>query len=118
MSESPLLDEPLISDVDQSADQDPDADALAYLEDRILKAVSLVKSLRADKETLALERDALLEEKELFSKELADTQAAWEEAQTANQKLSQQLQLLQGERQKVRNRLEGLLGQIDQLGGE
>ena len=118
MSESTLAEEPVISQVFQDADQDPDADALAYLEDRILKAVSLVRGLRAEKEALVEERDSLLQERVLFSKELADTQAAWEEAQTSNQKLAEQLQLLQGERQKVRNRLEGLLGQIDQLGGE
>ncbi len=98
--------------------QDPDADAFVYLEARILKAVSLVKSLRAEKEALEAERDALLAEKEASSKELADTMAAWEEAQTSNQKLADQLQALQSERQKVRNRLEGLLGQIDQLGND
>jgi len=83
-------------------DQDPEVDTLAHLEDRIQKAVELVIRLRHEK-------DAVL-------KELAETQAAWEEAQASNQKLSEELEALQSERKQVRNRLERLLGHIDQLG--
>lgn len=83
-------------------DQDPEIDTLAHLEERIQKAVELVIRLRQEK-------DAAL-------KELAETQAAWEEAQTSNQKLTEELDALRDERKQVRNRLERLLGHIDQLG--
>jgi FtsZ-binding cell division protein ZapB len=83
-------------------DQEPEIDALAHLEDRIKRAVDMVARLRQEK-------DAAL-------KELAETQAAWEEAQTANQKLTEELDSLRVERKQVRNRLERLLGHIDQLG--
>jgi FtsZ-binding cell division protein ZapB len=77
-------------------------DALGLLEERIQRAVALVARLRQEK-------DAAL-------KELAETQAAWEESQTSNMKLSDELQTLKSERQQVRSRLEKLLGHIDQLG--
>jgi FtsZ-binding cell division protein ZapB len=83
-------------------DQDPEVDTLAHIEDRIRKAVELVTRLRQEK-------DAAL-------KELAETQAAWEEAQSTNQKMIEELEGLQTERKQVRNRLERLLGHIDQLG--
>ncbi len=79
-----------------------DIDALSQLEERIQRAVALVARLRQEK-------DAAL-------KELAETQGAWEESQTANMKLSEELQSLKSERQQVRSRLEKLLGHIDQLG--
>lgn len=85
-------------------DQEPEVDTLAHLEDRIQKAVELVLKLRQEK-------DAAL-------KELAETQAAWEETQTSNQKLSEELDSLRAERKQVRNRLERLLGHIDTLGAE
>ena len=59
-------------------DQEPEVDTLAHIEDRIRKAVELVTRLRQEK-------DAAL-------KELAETQAAWEEAQSANQKYQLGLQ--------------------------
>ncbi len=83
-------------------DQEPEVDTLAHLEDRIQKAVELVIRLRHEK-------DAAL-------KELSETQAAWEESQTANQQLTEELESLRSERKQVRNRLEKLLGHIDQLG--
>lgn len=79
-----------------------EADALAQLEERIQRAVVLVARLRQEK-------DAAL-------KELVETQAAWEESQIANAKLSEELLTLKTERQQVRGRLEKLLGHIDQLG--
>ena len=85
-------------------DQEPEIDTLAHLEDRIQKAVELVLKLRQEK-------DAAL-------KELAETQSAWEETQTANQKLSEELEAMRTERKQVRNRLERLLGHIDTLGTE
>jgi FtsZ-binding cell division protein ZapB len=83
-------------------DQEPDVDSLAHLEERIQRAVALVVRLRQEK-------DAAL-------KELAETQAAWEESQTANQKLSGELEALRAERKQVRGRIEKLLGHIDELG--
>ncbi len=83
-------------------DQELEVDTLSHLEDRIQKAVELVTRLRQEKEAVV--------------KELAETQAAWEEAQASNQKLSEELDALQVERKQVRNRLERLLGHIDQLG--
>ena len=83
-------------------DQEPEVDTLSHLEDRIQKAVELVTRLRQEKEAVV--------------KELAETQAAWEEAQASNQKLTEELDALQSERKQVRNRLERLLGHIDQLG--
>jgi FtsZ-binding cell division protein ZapB len=83
-------------------DQEPDVDSLAHLEERIQRAVALVVRLRQEK-------DAAL-------KELAETQAAWEESQTANQKLSGELEALRAERKQVRGRIEKLLGHIDDLG--
>lgn len=79
-----------------------ETDALAQLEERIQRAVVLVTRLRQEKE------NAL--------KELAETQAAWEESQSANTKLSEELTALKTERQQVRTRLEKLLTHIDTLG--
>jgi FtsZ-binding cell division protein ZapB len=85
-------------------DQEHEVDTLGHLEDRIQKAVELVVRLR--------------QEKEAALKELAETQSAWEEAQTSNQKLSEELEAMRTERKQVRNRLERLLGHIDTLGSE
>jgi len=85
-------------------DQEHEVDTLGHLEDRIQKAVELVVRLR--------------QEKEAALKELAETQSAWEETQTANQKLSEELEAMRTERKQVRNRLERLLGHIDTLGTE
>jgi len=72
-----------------------ETDALGLLEERIQRAVALVTRLRQEKE------DTL--------KELAETQAAWEESQN-------ELTALKAERQQVRTRLEKLLTHIDTLG--
>ncbi|MDQ1473568.1 MAG: cell division protein ZapB [Bryobacterales bacterium] len=85
-------------------DQEPEVDTLGHLEERIQKAVELVTRLR--------------QEKEAALQELAETQAAWEEAQNSNQKLSDELESLRAERKQVRSRLERLLGHIDTLGAE
>jgi FtsZ-binding cell division protein ZapB len=80
----------------------PETDALGMLEERIQRAVALVTRLR--------------QEKEAALTELAETQAAWEESQNANSKLSEELSSLQAERHQVRGRLEKLLSHIDTLG--
>ncbi len=72
-----------------------ETDSLAVLEDRIQQAVELVSRLRAEKEAAV--------------KEAA-------EARAEAARLSGQLEALQAERKQVRQRIEKLLGQIDQLG--
>ena len=69
-------------------------DSLSSLEERIQKAVQLVARLR-------LEREA------------AQQQAAAAEAEA--ERLADEVKSLQAERKQVRNRIEKLLGQIDQL---
>jgi FtsZ-binding cell division protein ZapB len=70
-------------------------DSLNSLEERVLRAVQLVASLRK-------ERDAAVEE------------AAQSRAEV--ERLAAENQSLQTERKQVRTRIEKLLGQIDQLG--
>ena len=71
-----------------------ETDSLSSLESRIQKAVQLVARLRAEK-------DAALE------------QAAASRSETA--RLAEEVRTLQAERKQVRQRIEKLLGQIDQL---
>jgi FtsZ-binding cell division protein ZapB len=81
---------------------EPEVDTLTHLEDRIQKAVALVNRLRQEK-------DGAL-------KELAATQAALAESQDTNAHLAEEIEALRTERHQVRNRIEKLLGHIDQLG--
>jgi len=71
-----------------------ETDSLSSLELRIQKAVQLVARLRAEKEA-ALE------------------QAAASRSEAA--RLAEEVRTLQAERKQVRQRIEKLLGQIDQL---
>lgn len=71
-----------------------EADALAGLEDRIQKAVSVLGSLRKEREAL--------------SGELS-------EAQAEVARLTGEVTTLRAERTQVRSRIEKLLGHIDQL---
>ena len=71
-----------------------ETDSLSSLEQRIQQAVQLVARLRADKEA-ALEQAAA-----------ARNDAA---------RLAEEVRTLQSERKQVRQRIEKLLGQIDQL---
>ncbi|MDP9054327.1 MAG: cell division protein ZapB [Acidobacteriota bacterium] len=82
--------------------QQQEIDTLTHLEERIQKAVALVQHLRH-------ERDTALQD-------LASSQAAYNESQTANTRLTEELETLREERRNVRNRIEKLLGNIDQLG--
>jgi FtsZ-binding cell division protein ZapB len=79
-----------------------EVDTLSHLEDRIQKAVTLVHRLRQ-------ERDAAL-------KDLAASQTAYGESQALNAQLTEEIESLRSERHQVRNRIEKLLGHIDQLG--
>jgi FtsZ-binding cell division protein ZapB len=69
-------------------------DSLGSLEERIQQAIQLVSRLRAEKEA-------------------AEEQAA--EAKAEATRLADEVQALQSERKQVRQRIEKLLGQIDQL---
>jgi len=71
-----------------------ETDSLASLEQRIQHAVQLVARLRTEKEA-------------------AVKQAAESKAEAA--RLAEEVRTLQSERKQVRQRIEKLLGQIDQL---
>jgi FtsZ-binding cell division protein ZapB len=73
-----------------------ETDSLSTLEDRVQRAVQLVARLRQ-------ERDAAVDEAE--------------QARAETGRLAAENQTLQTERKQVRNRIEKLLGQIDQLSG-
>jgi FtsZ-binding cell division protein ZapB len=73
-----------------------ESDSLSSLEDRIQRAIQLVSQLRREKET-AVEEAA--------------------EARAEAARLGEEVKALQAERKTVRNRIEKLLGQIDQLSG-
>ncbi len=74
-----------------------ETDSLGSLEQRIQQAVQLVSRLRAEKEA-AMEQAA--------------------EARGEAARLSEEVKTLQTERKQVRQRIERLLGQIDQLNAE
>jgi predicted nucleic acid-binding Zn-ribbon protein len=73
-----------------------EVDSLSSLEERIQRAVLWVAQLRQEK-AAAVEAAA--------------------EAKAAAERLAQQVKTLEAERKQVRSRIEKLLGQIDQLGG-
>jgi uncharacterized coiled-coil DUF342 family protein len=74
---------------------DQEGDSLNSLEERIQRAVELVGRLRQEREAAVAE-------------------AA--EAKRAAASLAEEVKTLQAERKQVRNRIEKLLNQIDQLG--
>jgi FtsZ-binding cell division protein ZapB len=82
--------------------RDLEVDTLGHLEERIQKTVALVNRLRQEKDSAL--------------KELAASQTAFQDSQAVNAGLSAELAVLQTERRQVRERLEKLLGHIDQLG--
>jgi FtsZ-binding cell division protein ZapB len=73
---------------------DQETDSLGSLEQRIQQAIDLVARLRNEKEA-------------------AEQRAA--EAKAEEARLADEVKTLQAERKQVRNRIEKLLGQIDQL---
>jgi len=82
--------------------QQPEIDTLANLEERIQRAVALVNRLRQEKETAV--------------RELAETRSSLSQSQEENQRLANELDGMREERRQVRERIERLLGHIDQLG--
>jgi len=79
-------------------------DALAALEERILKIVELVETLRAERDEAIAERDA--------ARKAAGSNVV------GSQKLRDELESLKTERKQVRTRIEKLLGQMDLLSGQ
>ena len=71
-----------------------DLDSLASLEERITRAVELVRTLRAEKAAIEEQLDTALAERDAARQELED---------------------LRSERKQVRTRIEKLLGQMDLL---
>jgi len=82
---------------------DPEVDALASLEERILRAADLVTALRAERDAAVAELNAA---RNAAGTSLAETQ-----------RLRQELEGLRAERKQVRTRIEKLLGQLDLLNG-
>ena len=82
--------------------QQPEIDTLANLEERIQRAVALVNRLRQEKDTAV--------------RELAETRSSLSQSQEENARLNGELDALREERRQVRERVERLLGHIDQLG--
>ncbi len=82
--------------------QELEVDTLSHLEERIQKTVALVNRLRQEKDSAL--------------KELAATQESLAGSQKTNAQLSEEIESLHSERHQVRNRIEKLLGHIDQLG--
>lgn len=80
-----------------------EADALASLEERILRTVELVATLRAERDAAVAELDS--------ARKAAGT------AMAEAQNLRQEVEGLRGERKHVRTRIEKLLGQMDLLSG-
>ncbi len=85
-----------------------ETDALLHLEERILRAVELVGSLRAEKQALLAEKAKLIAEKEALE---FDVLQARETAET----LREEMTSMREDRQQVKNRIERLLGQMDSL---
>ena len=86
------------------------ADSLTSLEDRIRRTVDLVASLKA-------ERDAALTELAAARAAVAELAAAKKAAAEA-QSLREEMVGLRAERKQVRLRIEKLLAQMDQVGGQ
>lgn len=85
-------------------------DSLANLEERVRRAVELVSSLKA-------ERDSAMNELAEMRTALAELASA-RKAAADTEKLREEIAGLRAERKQVRVRIEKLLGQMDQLSGQ
>ena len=88
--------------------RDEDAVFLSSLEERILRAVELVTTLRKENAALEDKLDAAHAGAKNMEAELA-------ESQLENARLSREIESMQAERKQVRTRIEKLLGQMDLL---
>ena len=82
----------------------PEEDSLAHLEERILRTLELVNTLRAERDAARADADSV--------------RRAAGAAQAEAQRLREELEALRGERKQVRTRIEKLLGQMDLLSGQ
>jgi len=87
-----------------------ESDSLASLEDRILRTVELVAALRA-------ERDRALTELAAAQATIAEL-AALKKVAAEAPGLREEITELRTERKQVRLRIEKLLAQMDQVGGQ
>lgn len=85
-----------------------ETDALLHLEERILRAVELVASLRQERQALLADKTKLLADKESLEADLARHKESLES-------LQQEIGSLRDERKQVKTRIERLLGQMDTL---
>ncbi len=85
-----------------------ETDSLAALEERILRAVEMVSTLREEKQALQKELEDALEAKETARRDA-------DQARADVTRLNEEIASLQGERKQVRTRIEKLLGQMDLL---
>ena len=85
-----------------------ETDSLAALEERILRAVEMVSTLREEKQALQKELEDALEAKESARRDADHSRADVT-------RLNEELASLQSERKQVRTRIEKLLGQMDLL---
>ena len=88
--------------------RDDDAEFLASLEERILRAVELVGHLRKENAALEGRLEAAAETQKGLEADLAD-------ARTEGTRLANEIDSLHTERKQVRTRIEKLLGQMDLL---
>ena len=96
---------------------DAEMDSLAGLEERVLRAVELVASLRAERNQALRERDFAMTELEAARAALAELPSA-KQAAAQTEKLRDEIDALLAERKQVRARIEKLLGQIDRMSGQ
>ncbi len=97
-------------------------DTLASLEERITRAVQAISSLRNENSQLHERLKAAEEQAHSAKTELEETQAMSVEFQNENGELSQkvnhlsqELEMMKGERKQVKTRIEKLLNQLDLL---
>lgn len=85
-----------------------DGDALAYLEERVMRAVQLVQELRMEREIVSRDLEASLAAHQQTRDELDGQRAETE-------RLQRELSSLRDERSSVKERIEKVLGQLDQM---
>jgi chromosome segregation ATPase len=93
-----------------NATQIDKTDALASLEERILRAVQLVSQLRSEKEAAEAQVRAARTDSDSVAAEI-------EALKAENARLLDEVTELREERTQVRTRIEKLLGQMDTLAG-
>jgi ubiquinone biosynthesis protein UbiJ len=91
-----------------------DSDSLASLEERITRAVQMVRALRDQNGELQKKLDAATTERDAALANLAQMKQGGLEAE----KYKMELDHLKSERKHVRTRIEKLLGQMDLLGNQ